>query len=280
MKKLLLIALIAFGINAKAQITLEKTYLTGGNSNGQLNIIKLTTSGYKYLVTDTSNIYLYSLNHSIFKTIPIPYNGPYTYSPSSVHAIYVSEELFNTNPSDIEYMFTYFNGIGHIKIYDEIGNILFSRDTVTVGGQTYLGYGTIVYTSSGVKMILSHKYGSDSAFVYSLPGILPCNDCTNGVVSGLANPDGGGYGNQIGVSNSYPNPSINSTRIDYTFPSGVNEGEIVFYDLQGKEIKRYKVDKTFDHVLISTADIPAGTYFFQMQTSMQESEGKRIVVIK
>lgn len=279
MKKLLLITLIAFGINAKAQIALETTYPTGGNSKGHLNIIKLTTSGYKYMVNDTSNIYLYNLNHSIFKTIPIPYNGPYTYSPASVHAIYVSEELFNTNPSDIEYMFTYYNGAGHIKIYDELGNILFSRDSVTVGGQTYLDYGTIVYTSSGVKMILSHKNGSDSAFVYSLPGKLPCNDCTNGVVSGLAN-DGGSYGERVGVSNSYPNPAINSTRIDYTFPKGVSEGEIVFYDLQGKELKRFKVDKTFDHLLISTADIPAGTYFYQLQTSNQASEGKKMVVIK
>ena len=82
------------------------------------------------------------------------------------------------------------------------------------------------------------------------------------------------------VSNAYPNTTNNSTRIDYTFPSGVNEGQIVFYDLQGKEIKRFKVDKTFDHLLISTSDIPAGTYFYQLQTANQSSAGKKMVVIK
>jgi hypothetical protein len=50
--------------------------------------------------------------------------------------------------------------------------------------------------------------------------------------------------------------------------------------MQGKEIKRFKVDKTFDHLLISTSDIPAGTYFFQLQTSNQNSAGKKMVVIK
>ncbi|MBI5219458.1 MAG: T9SS type A sorting domain-containing protein [Bacteroidia bacterium] len=63
-------------------------------------------------------------------------------------------------------------------------------------------------------------------------------------------------------------------------PNGINQGEIVFYDIQGKEIKRFKVDKTFNSLLISTADIPAGTYFYQLQTDAQNSGGKKMVVIK
>ncbi len=82
------------------------------------------------------------------------------------------------------------------------------------------------------------------------------------------------------ISNAYPNPAKNTTRIDYTLPDGVNNGVIVFYDLQGNEIKRFKVDKTFDHLLVSTADLSSGTYYFQLQTALQNSEGKKIVVIK
>jgi hypothetical protein len=82
------------------------------------------------------------------------------------------------------------------------------------------------------------------------------------------------------IANPYPNPSTTTTRIDYFFPNGTNDGEIVLYDLQGREIKRFKVDKTFDHLLISTVDIPAGTYFYQLQTSNQASEGKKMVVVK
>ncbi len=82
------------------------------------------------------------------------------------------------------------------------------------------------------------------------------------------------------ISNPYPNPTNNTTTIDYTLPAGSNEGEIVFYNLQGAEVKRFKVDKTFSTLLVSTADIAAGTYLYQLQTSVVSTEGKKMVVIK
>jgi uncharacterized repeat protein (TIGR03803 family) len=80
--------------------------------------------------------------------------------------------------------------------------------------------------------------------------------------------------------NIYPNPNNGSAKIDYTLPPGVNEGEIVFYNLQGMEVKRFKVDRTFNTLLISTKDIAAGTYYYQLQTSGESSGGKKMVVIK
>ena len=85
---------------------------------------------------------------------------------------------------------------------------------------------------------------------------------------------------QSSISNPYPNPSISTTQIDYDLPKGINQGEIVFYNLQGKEVKRFKVDKTFNTLLISTSDLAAGTYYYQLQTTTQNSEGKKMVVIK
>jgi hypothetical protein len=126
----------------------------------------------------------------------------------------------------------------------------------------------IYNTSAGTKMILSLTNGK--ANVYSLTGTLTAGIkgyTNNGLLTNL-------------VSNPYPNPTNNTTRVDYTLPNGVNQGEIVFYDLQGKEIKRFKVDRTFDSLLISTTDIPAGTYYYQLQTSSQASGGKKLVVVK
>ncbi len=71
---------------------------------------------------------------------------------------------------------------------------------------------------------------------------------------------------QSGISNAYPNPNNGSTKIDYILPNGVNEGEVVFYNLMGNEVKRFKVDRTFNTLLISTKDIAAGTYYYQLQT--------------
>ena len=86
--------------------------------------------------------------------------------------------------------------------------------------------------------------------------------------------------NESNISNPYPNPTDYKTSIDYTLPPGINEGEIVFYNLQGTEVKRFKVDRTFSTLLISTADIAAGTYLYQLQTTAQSTEGKKMVVIK
>ena len=288
MKKLLFLVLLAFGMNAKAQIALEHTYPKGDGNSGRLRVVHLTAAGYKYSEFlqsgNTGVINLYNLNHSFYKSINVPpQNGTF------VRVYYISDELFNTNPLDIEYLVRDYNSTtvkNYIHVYDEIGNTLFSKDSVILAnsGETWNFWEPVFYTPSGVKMILYRDFGfssagDSSAFVYSLPGILPCNDCANGIISGLTDPNGGGELG-IGIENSYPNPAINSTRIDYTFPNGVNQGEIVIYDLQGKELRCYKVDKTFDHLLISTYDIPAGTYFYQLQTSAQVSEGKKMVVIK
>jgi hypothetical protein len=81
-------------------------------------------------------------------------------------------------------------------------------------------------------------------------------------------------------SNPYTNQKDGSTKIDYTLPPGENEGEIVFYNLQGSEVKRFKAGRTFNTLLISTKDIAAGTYFYQLQTAGESSGGKKMVVIK
>ena len=128
----------------------------------------------------------------------------------------------------------------------------------------------IFNTSHGTEMILSYHNGQ--AKIFSLPGTLP---------AGIQEENKQLIAMQAGkVSNAYPNPNNGSTKIDYTLPHGVNEGEIVFYNLMGNEVKRFKVDKTFNTLLISTKDIAAGTYYYQLQTTGESSGGKKMVVIK
>ena len=277
MKNSILIALMAITFNSMAQITLEHTYSGAASSGGQtfIDVIHLTSSGYKYMVVDngTQKIRLYNLNHTVFRTISIPAQPQPQYGFS---ISYVSDQLFNTNASDIEYMISNRNTqtTQKITIYDETGNVLFNQVDSVNNAIT-----RITYTPDGVKMFIFNGNTDSSAYVYNLPGQLPCNDCANGIISGFAANEESNAP-EINISNSYPNPATNSTRIDYTLPSGVDEGQIVFYDLNGKELKRFRVDRSFDHLLISTADISSGTYYFQLQTSDQASVGRKLVVIK
>src|SRR5207253_2644720 len=119
-------------------------YSKGNMQELQLQIIHFTSAGYKYLTIDTTNrtLNFYNLNHSVYKIINVPSQPP---SRSYWAIEYASDELFNTNPLDIEYMVTGAKTIpyvigsvtttvtaDYITIYNESGSTLFSKDTVSL----------------------------------------------------------------------------------------------------------------------------------------------------
>ncbi len=280
MKKILLLALLAFGMNVKAQITLEHKYDSasalgnGATQSNQLMVINFELSGERYLKINrmSKRISIYNLNHALIKTIncsgfPVNSNGLLG------DFLYFSEQLFDLD-SSIKFMYVY-GGYGipaSTNIYKDNGTIIFSdTGAPSIRVNEPLQQYPIYNTTQGTKMILSYSNGQ--AWVFSIPGNLTTaiNDANNNLISAQ---------NLGKISNPYPNPTNNTTNIDYTLPPGINEGEIVFYNLQGAEVKRFKVDKTFSTLLVSTADIAAGTYLYQLVTSMQCTEGKKMVVIK
>jgi hypothetical protein len=283
MKKLLIIILIAFGLNANAQITLEHTYDSastfmafgsGVSTNSQLMIIKFEISGERYVKINRWGkvIEVFNINHSLVKTISLQ---SLVTNPDIGDIMYISEQLFDTDP-DIDYMYCTSSPV-HTSIYNEDGTLLFSDSAgPAIRFNIPVQQLPIYNTSQGTKMILSYENPDNSpgpAKVYNLPGTL-----TEGIAE--ANNNLIAMQTQSIVSDAYPNPTNNTTQIDYIFPEGINEGEIVFYDLMGNEVKRFKVDKTFNTLLVSTADIAAGTYYYQLQTTTENSEGKKMVVIK
>ncbi|HXP49296.1 MAG TPA: hypothetical protein VN922_05040 [Bacteroidia bacterium] len=243
MKKLLTAIILLLSISfTKAQITLEHTYPNGGNLSGwqDLRIVHFSSHGYKYAITRTPSpsggtITLYNLNHTLYKTINIPKQK----SLGAFQVYYISDSLFNTNPSDIEYLVSYedTNYIRNIKVYNDAGNILLAKDSVNINYPNELPYTErIFYTPNGYKMILpidvnsSNPNADTMSYVYSLPGALPCNECSNGVLISGMQPMGGN-GNNGYLSNPYPNPSSHSTTIKYQLPDGENNGQLIFYDL-------------------------------------------------
>lgn len=276
MKKIILLVLILSAFNVKSQITLEHTYDSASScaSTGptnQLMIVEFENSGTKYIRINRydETINVYSMSHILQKSIS--YSGFPGTNPNSNNIMYISEGLFDLDNS-IEFMYSTSTGTNmyYTGIYNEDGSLLFSETGapmiyINVPLQQY----PIYNTPYGTKMILSFPTGQ--AKVYSLPGILSTSiaEANNVLISA-----------QSSVSNAYPNPAANSTQIDYALPIGESNGFIVFYDLQGNEVKRFEVDDTFSTLLISTSDIAAGTYYYQLQTTATASEGKKMVVIK
>lgn len=270
-------------INLSAQIVFEhtydsaSTYTAGALGSSQLVIIDFEISGPHYVNINRLGKYIsiFDLNHTLVKTIScinFPMEAPTNGSKMGT-ILYLSENLFDTDP-EIEFMYvvqTWDPGVS-TTIYNEDGSILLMEyaSPLVILNTPQAQY-PIYNTPNGTKMILSYPT-NHQAKVFGLAGTL------NSSIE-IANEEIWGA-NNLSVSNPHPNPASNFITIDYFLPEDANEGYVVFFDLNGKEIRRFKVGHTFSSLLISTAEIPAGTYYYQLQIQADATAAKRIVVIK
>jgi len=283
MKNLIFIALIAFGINAKAQITLEHDYDSASTIYhgspyvaDQLMIINFEVSGERYVNINREGKYIsiYDMNHSLLKTINCS-GFPLQYGIYMGQVIYLSEQLFNMD-AKIEFLYGYVDqsttpNTYYTGIYNEDGVLLFSdTGAPIVNVNTPQQQFPIYNTSVGTKMILSYDNGH--AKVFSLPGTL-----TTGIQKGnaqLVQAQGGQF------SNLFPNPNSGTVTLQYELPKGETEGEIILYNQQGTEVKRYKVDGAFKNIIIDNTQLSQGTYIYQLVTSKGAVGVKKMVVMK
>jgi hypothetical protein len=276
MKKTLLIVLITFVIDAKAQFSLLFTQdsasstnasISGVHAEDQLMIVNFEVSGYQYVNVNRHGKYIsiYNMSHALVKTISWASFPVSTSGINNNGFLYFSQLLFNTD-NKIEFMYIT-NPPLYTGIYNEDGILLFSDTAYPAIIPNYaLQQYPIYNTPVGTQMILSYSNGQ--AKVWGLAGTL-----TTAV-------DRANHPTNIGLGNAYPNPTANTTTIPYTLPQGTNQAELVFYSTQGTEVKRFKVDGTFSSLLISTSDIPAGTYYYNLQIGGDASATKKMVVIK
>ncbi|HBF88628.1 MAG TPA: hypothetical protein DDX39_08305 [Bacteroidales bacterium] len=268
MNKLLLIAIIAFSFNAKAQIILEQDYDSAASyASGtpsvlnQLMIVNFEESGDRYIKINRLGkcINIYDITHVLIKTIDLS-GFPMNSSGSMGEVLYLSEHLFNLD-SKIEFIYGFSDSDSSntlTNIYNEDGTLIFSSfGAPMVKGNIPQQQLPIYNTINGAKMILSYHDGH--AKVYSLPGTLS---------TAIAEANGQLIQAQEGLfKNLYPNPSTGKVTLQYQLPEGTQMGEIILYNMQGTEVKRYAVDSTFNDIILDNSDLQSGTYFYQLQTN-------------
>lgn len=268
-----------------SQITYEATYnQTSGGKTYLLGKIKLNQNTTKYLSVNyletMDNIAynitytLYNLNHSVYKTLPIitdKFSDPFGKGiPFSIQ-----ENLFNTDENiEIAYFARDNYGRTNFKVIDENGTLLFERDSVESFTSDNYRYNNlynlqvkgVFNTEDGTKLILIryYPYGKE---IYSLGGTVINNSISN------FNADD----ELISLS---PNPSVNYTKITYKLPENENRGEILIFDNQGNEIKRFIVGREFSDLLISTNDLPPGTYIYSLFAGDKLIDNQKSIIIK
>ncbi len=278
MKKTLtsIVFIIMIIINIKAQVvTLEHEYHPGNIVSNYLYAAQLEVSGTKYVLFNSTNgiLMLYNLDHSIFKTISVPTTSIYN------QIYYISEHLFDLD-NGIEYMLFSGTTPAFIKLYDEDGTLLWSESDCTPPCEVSTGgidgrVKPIVNTDLGTKLIIHVQdtiagNGHYSKIkVYNLLGTL--TSAMEKVNDPLL---------QSSEMNLYPNPSNEKVTIQYQLPQGEKTGAIILYDIYGKEIRKYKVDDTFNDILLDNSTLLSGTYFYQLITSKGAMGSKKMVVVK
>jgi hypothetical protein len=261
---------------AKAQLTYETTYsgsAVNQNHRGFIASCRLNESSTKYLTAEYdvtgegmyNLVYrLYNLDHSLYRTLEMITDtmvGGYPFPIS------IQENLFNLDAT-IEVAYRRYRGpvLSSFKIVDENGNLIFERDSLSSRNPTFIG------TEVGTKMVLeigeaNSSYISNRKEVYALGGVR----------LNIPKPDDGTGVEMMVLS---PNPSTEFARLTYSLPAGVAQAEVVLYNNQGWEVKRFVVDGTFSDLLVSNAELRAGTYHYCMMVNGNVVGSKSAIVIR
>jgi hypothetical protein len=256
MKTFLLAAglLLAGASAAQAQITMEHRY------NAQILLHKLSNGTLKYagyfsLTATTGQVRVYNLDHSLYRQVPVTLPA----STEVQQLQYVSDNLFNTN-TNLEMVLsmrqTSGNYLQMMSVIDETGTTILAEDSTA--------YPLIYNTPSGSKMVATfYTTGRTYSKIFALPGsYTPLRTQT---------------AQGIEEAGAYPNPGRAAITLPYQVQRG-QTGRLDVLDMTGRVVKTFAVDSTFDHLLLDSSELAAGTYVYRVTTPVDTSAGRRFVV--
>ena len=261
-KRILTIVLFTMGLAIMAQPVFEKTYTESAT------ICVLESLGEVYYSMDvvTQQCHIYTLDHTLYKSIPIP--TPEGYYLADVQ--YVSEKLFNDdNLVELVYSYTKFNQTEtsyfytyETKLVNENGTVLL---TIPRAGHT-----NIIETPDDGKKFLVYEYNYSVipyrtyTHVYSLP-----ESATKSADYTIS---------AIGLGNAYPNPASQQVSIPVQLPEGIHSGTLELFDVNGQMTMSYPVTGTSGHLTLPAYDLIPGTYIYHLNSGNWRSAAKKIVI--
>jgi hypothetical protein len=249
-----------------------------GDSNNYLELNTTCSSGLKWQHRPSAGtIILYELDLSNPLTIT-----PVVQPGFQVTAIgYVSEDLFDVDPGTTEYLTVYNQQGGSpsgVSIYRTDGTLLFDQYPLIPYGINELP--RIHNTGNGTFMLLDsccNQINSAITKLFLLPGTLPCYGCSGELVLGQPGTDMSTTGRPELLA--FPNPANDDATIRYDLPPGASSGSLVLFNIQGAEVKRMDI-KGSGTVRITTADLPAATYLYRIESNKGTVGAKRLAIVR
>lgn len=248
-------------------------------------MINLSAAGPKFISTNATGFTLYNTDLTVFLAVtpppaPIGYNYLSLFTP-----IYLTESLFDTDPSTIEYIAVMQNTNNPsqpgVRVYRTDGTVLLEDLTHGMSGwngQDDLNSSSFIMdTPLGTRMTLSTGgfYPPQETVVYALPGTLPCLPCDgSGVINGWNDEHA-----PVLELLAYPNPTGHNATIHYELPPDEGKAELVFLSINGDVVKRMGVDRS-GLLTVTTADMAPGTYLYQLETAKGRIGPERMIVLR
>ncbi len=80
------------------------------------------------------------------------------------------------------------------------------------------------------------------------------------------------------LSNAFPSPAFDNTRIDYNIAQHYSNASITVYNLIGNPIQTFRVDTPKGNVTLPTSDLAPGVYFYSIVADGKKLATKKLVV--
>ncbi|MEN8228434.1 MAG: T9SS type A sorting domain-containing protein [Bacteroidota bacterium] len=261
-KHALTIALLIIGLALFSQPVLENIY------SESATITRLESIGEVYYSMDVMNkqCHIYKMDHSLYKSIPIPTLQGYYLSDVQ----YVSEKLFNDDnlvelvysytkyvPTETSYYYTY-----ETKLINENGTVL-----LTIPGA---GYTEIIETPDDGKKFLVYEYNFS---------VIPYRTYTHVYSLSESATKSSEYTiSTMRLDNPFPNPASRQVHIPVQLPEGIHSGTLELFGLNGQKIMSFPVTETTGNLTVPSQQLSSGTYLYHIDSEQWRSEAKKIVI--
>lgn len=83
---------------------------------------------------------------------------------------------------------------------------------------------------------------------------------------------------RLTVSNLFPNPANDHTKVDYVVASGMTQAKLSFFNALGNPVGDFSLDRSEHRLLINTSQWPNGMYFYQLSLDGRTLATKKLLV--
>ncbi len=278
-KQIFAVCLLTTTIAANAQMTLQHRYsgssdnhlVASNNLNYPIQVVNLLLNGKKYMVQNllTDQVIFYNLDYSLWKTITVPTLSGYT--PRL--AYYASENLFKLD-NKVDMAIAYQNSSSQYKqvIIDETGSIINTIDSSNILQVFNIGVDSFVAVATYYTAFTDPTTSNCS--VYSLPGTIPCETCSNSRLGMRVINNG----NADASLQLIPNPTDGQVRINYTITGIVVSATISITDVVGRLISKYDINSSSGYVTFNTTNMQNGIYYCTLNGNAINPTTQELVV--